>query len=56
MLDIDNLVKFVFDALNGNAYDDDAQITHLTTGKYYSEGEGRPEVILKYLHDSPESD
>lgn len=47
--DIDNLVKFVFDALNGKAYEDDTQITVLTTGKYYSDGVGRTEVTLKFL-------
>ena len=35
--DIDNLVKSVFDALNGLAYYDDSQICKLTVCKLYSE-------------------
>ena len=33
--DIDNLVKLVLDALNGTAYEDDAQITGLSAQKVY---------------------
>lgn len=33
--DIDNLVKLVLDALNGTAYEDDAQITGLSAQKAY---------------------
>ena len=33
--DLDNLVKFVLDALNEHAYYDDSQISLLTAGKLY---------------------
>ena len=35
--DLDNMVKFVLDALNGVAYLDDAQISVLSASKRYSE-------------------
>lgn len=35
--DIDNLVKFVLDALNGRLYKDDSQIVSLKAVKQYSE-------------------
>lgn len=35
--DIDNLVKFVLDALNGHLYKDDSQIVSLTAIKQYAE-------------------
>lgn len=34
--DVDNLVKTVFDALNGMAYDDDKQIVELSARKVYA--------------------
>ena len=34
--DVDNLVKTVFDALNGLAYDDDKQIVELSARKVYA--------------------
>lgn len=33
--DLDNLIKFVLDAMNGIVFFDDSQITSLTAGKYY---------------------
>jgi Holliday junction resolvase RusA-like endonuclease len=33
--DLDNLIKFVLDAMNGIVFYDDSQITSLTAGKYY---------------------
>jgi len=44
--DLDNLIKFVFDALNGIAYKDDSQIWSLSASKVYSE-EPRTEIILQ---------
>lgn len=34
--DVDNLVKLVLDALNGLAYDDDAQVVEVTARKFYA--------------------
>lgn len=42
--DIDNVAKIIADALNGLAYDDDAQITDLLVLKRYGED---PEVRVK---------
>ena len=46
--DIDNLVKFVQDSLNGIFYKDDALICHLTAQKVYSD-RPRTEIILTTL-------
>lgn len=35
--DLDNVVKACMDALNGTAYDDDAQITHINAARAYSD-------------------
>ena len=42
--DIDNVCKIFADALNGLAYDDDKQITHLVAAKRYDEN---PRVIVR---------
>jgi Holliday junction resolvase RusA-like endonuclease len=42
--DIDNILKVVFDALNGTAYRDDKQIVTATVIKLYGE---TPEVIVR---------
>lgn len=42
--DADNIAKIIADALNGLAYDDDAQITDLSVMKRYGE---EPEVRVK---------
>ena len=47
-IDADNLAKSILDALNGLAYDDDAQVCMLVVKKLYAEVE-RVEVILKEL-------
>jgi Holliday junction resolvase RusA-like endonuclease len=47
--DIDNLIKFVLDALNKVAYSDDAQVCMLKSGKYYTSDEPRVEVIIRSL-------
>ena len=46
--DLDNCVKSVSDALNGVAWDDDAQICHLHAHKYYNHQGGYTEVIIDY--------
>ena len=43
--DIDNLIKTVFDALNGVAYEDDKQISDVHTYKRYSE-QPRTEITI----------
>lgn len=47
--DLDNLIKFVLDSLNGVAYDDDAQVAVLNCAKFYTCGEPRTEVRLRHL-------
>ncbi len=46
--DIDNLQKMVFDALNGVAYEDDAQIVEATITKEYGEKD-LLEIEIEYL-------
>jgi len=38
--DLDNMVKFILDALNDKLYLDDSQIIEITCSKLYSEGDG----------------
>lgn len=45
--DIDNLIKFIMDAMNGVAFKDDRQIWNITASKLYST-EPRTEVTLKW--------
>mmetsp|Transcript_17114 Transcript_17114/g.37376 ORF Transcript_17114/g.37376 Transcript_17114/m.37376 type:complete len:144 (+) Transcript_17114:885-1316(+) len=40
--DLDNLVKFVLDALNGHAYLDDAQVSMISTAKLYCAAPATP--------------
>lgn len=42
--DIDNILKIIFDALNGIAYKDDSQIIQVRCAKLYSEN---PRVIVE---------
>ena len=44
--DIDNVVKAVLDAINGIAYEDDAQVVMISASKAYSE---RPRVEMSVL-------
>ena len=45
--DIDNLAKFVLDALNKLAFEDDAQVVHLSATKQFADERGaRTEVIV----------
>lgn len=44
--DIDNMVKFVLDALNDKLYVDDCQIIEINTTKSYSENDGY--IYLKF--------
>jgi Holliday junction resolvase RusA-like endonuclease len=45
------MVKFVLDALNGRAYEDDGQVALLTAGKMYTEDRSRTEVRIRRLKD-----
>ena len=50
--DVDNLAKFVLDALNGVLYVDDKQVASLTVTKVYDDEEpytGSTDVIVKSL-------
>lgn len=49
--DSDNIAKVVADALNGIAYDDDAQITDLTVMKRYTENPCVKVTIEEISHD-----
>ncbi len=51
-IDIDNLVKFVFDALNGKVYADDSQIAVLSTAKLYMSQDPYTEIILRKLNST----
>jgi Holliday junction resolvase RusA-like endonuclease len=44
--DLDNMVKFILDALNDKLYVDDCQIVEITCKKLYSEGDGY--IILSF--------
>ena len=43
--DIDNILKIIFDSLNGIAYKDDNQIVQVSCYKAYAE---RPKVIVRF--------
>ena len=45
--DLDNLIKFVLDSLNGHAYLDDSQIVSIHAHKFYTCFEPRVEVRLR---------
>lgn len=47
-IDSDNLAKSILDALNGVAYDDDAQVCLLVVQKLYGE-KARVEVVLEEI-------
>ena len=49
LLDIDNLVKFVMDALNGKAFIDDKQVVALSASKMYTSDTPRTIVRLERL-------
>jgi hypothetical protein len=45
--DLDNMVKFVLDALNDKLYTDDSLIFEITCSKLYSEGDGY--IYVKFI-------
>ena len=53
MSDVDNLAKFVLDALNGVLYDDDRRIVKLEVGKSWDpnpESPGLTTVAISVVH------
>lgn len=46
--DVDNLVKFVLDALNKKVYKDDSQIVKITASKQYSDV-AKTDILIKSL-------
>lgn len=44
--DCDNIAKIILDALNGIAYDDDAQVALLSVVKIYDSDESKVEILL----------
>lgn len=44
--DLDNLIKFVLDALNGKAYHDDSQICSIRAAKMYAGGEQHARTVI----------
>ena len=51
--DGDNLIKAIFDALNGIVWKDDAQIIECVFQKFYSMGEGWIDVEVHEVQTSP---
>jgi Holliday junction resolvase RusA-like endonuclease len=49
-IDLDNLVKFVLDALNKKAYIDDSQICIINTAKLYTDDRPRTEVVISKIY------
>jgi Holliday junction resolvase RusA-like endonuclease len=47
--DLDNLVKFVLDALNGIAYKDDGQVASIKTHKFFTNLEPRTEITIREI-------
>jgi len=54
-VDLDNLVKAVCDGLNGVAYKDDSQITHIEADLFYDRDNPRAEIEIGPKGDSNDS-
>lgn len=50
--DIDNLIKFVMDALNGKYWHDDSQISHIIAEKEYSVSKASTRIEITYSIDA----
>ncbi len=50
--DIDNIAKFVLDAINKKAYEDDGQVAVLSLAKLYTDTNPRVEVRIRKLRDN----
>lgn len=44
-------MKFVLDALNAKAYEDDSQIAVIRSAKFYTEGEPYTRVVIRSLSE-----
>lgn len=53
--DVDNLIKFVLDALNGIFWKDDGCISHVISAKIYTEGMPKTVVCIKEAELPPRS-
>lgn len=51
--DADNIAKTVLDALNGYAYQDDAQVVVLSIVKVWTNGSGCMEITINEVNDAP---
>ena len=49
--DLDNMVKFILDALNDKLYVDDCQIVELSCKKLYSEGDGYITLLFEEIDE-----
>ena len=49
--DLDNMVKFILDALNDKLYMDDCQIVEINCKKLYSEGNGYIVMLFEEIND-----
>lgn len=49
--DLDNMVKFILDALNGKLYIDDCQIVEINCKKMYSESDGYITLLFEEIND-----
>jgi Holliday junction resolvase RusA-like endonuclease len=49
--DLDNMVKFILDALNGKLYVDDCQIVEISCRKLYSNGNGYIYVLFEEIEN-----
>lgn len=47
--DVDNLQKFVFDCLNGVAWDDDCRVVEVLAAKKYAVGRPQTEIIIEEI-------
>lgn len=46
--DLDNMVKFVLDALNKKLYEDDCQIIEINCAKFYADNSENGHIYLKF--------
>lgn len=49
--DLDNMVKFVLDALNDKLYNDDCQIVEINCKKMYADGDGCIEMSFEEINE-----
>ncbi|NIP43015.1 MAG: RusA family crossover junction endodeoxyribonuclease [Aliifodinibius sp.] len=49
--DVDNLVKFYMDCMNGIVFHDDRQVIDITATKTYAMGDGNTKICLRVFDD-----